>query len=98
MPIREPLTDGISAVIFDLAGTTVDYGSPAPAKPFVALFARHGVQISVEEARGPMGTRRRDHITALLAPPHPRRMACCGGCGADGRSPFGALRRVQGPA
>lgn len=74
MPIREPLTDGISAVIFDLAGTTVDYGGPAPAKPFVALFARHGVQITVEEARSPMDTRKRDHIKALLdTPPHRRK-------------------------
>lgn len=53
----------------DLAGTTVDFGSSAPAGVFVALFARHGVTISEAEARGPMGTAKRDHIAALAALP-----------------------------
>lgn len=69
MRLHEPMTDDISAVIFDLAGTTVDYGSLAPAEAFVELFARHGVRITVEEARGPMGTHKRDHIQALLDTP-----------------------------
>jgi len=59
----------IRLVVFDLAGTTVDFGSNAPAGVFVALFARHGVAVSDAEARGPMGTAKRDHIAALVALP-----------------------------
>ena len=59
----------IRLVVADLAGTTVDFGSSAPAGVFVALFARHGVAVSEAEARGPMGTAKRDHIAALAALP-----------------------------
>lgn len=56
-------------VIADLAGTTVDFGSCAPAGAFIELFARHGVTVSNAEARGPMGVNKRDHIKALLKLP-----------------------------
>ena len=46
----------IRLVAFDLAGTTIDFGSRAPAGVFVELFARHGVTVSEAEVRGPMGT------------------------------------------
>ncbi len=36
----------LQAVIFDWAGTTVDYGSRAPAMVFVEVFRRQGVEIS----------------------------------------------------
>ncbi|MDX2153350.1 MAG: 2-aminoethylphosphonate--pyruvate transaminase [Bryobacteraceae bacterium] len=65
-PRREP----VKAVIFDWAGTVVDYGSRAPALAFVELFRRHGVAITEAEARGPMGLHKRSHIEALLALPH----------------------------
>jgi phosphonoacetaldehyde hydrolase len=65
-----PLHPGpVRLVVADLAGTTVDFGSSAPAGVFVALFARHGVVVSEGEARGPMGTAKRDHIAALAALP-----------------------------
>lgn len=64
-PYRGPLT----AVIFDWAGTTVDYGSRAPAGVFIEVFRRAGLPITVEQARGPMGMHKRDHIAALLALP-----------------------------
>lgn len=41
----------IRLVAFDLAGTTVDFGSSAPAGVFVDLFARHGVTVGAAEAR-----------------------------------------------
>ena len=56
----------IQAVIFDWAGTTVDYGCFAPLEVFVDVFARHGVALTLEEARGPMGMAKRDHVRALL--------------------------------
>jgi phosphonoacetaldehyde hydrolase len=63
------MTTPIRLVVADLAGTTIDFGSCAPAGVFVDLFARHGIPITVAEARGPMGTAKRDHIAALAALP-----------------------------
>ena len=59
----------VSAIVFDWAGTTVDFGSRAPMGAFVEAFAEFGVEISVEEARAPMGLPKRDHIKALGAMP-----------------------------
>jgi phosphonoacetaldehyde hydrolase len=57
---------GVRAVLFDVSGTVLDYGSRGPVAAFIELFARHGVSISNEEARRPMGTHKRDHIWTLL--------------------------------
>ena len=59
----------VKAVIFDWAGTVVDYGSLAPMGAFVETFGEFGVEISIEEARGPMGMAKRPHIAALMALP-----------------------------
>ena len=61
--------DQVKAVIFDWAGTVVDYGSLAPMGAFVETFAEFGVTISIDEARGPMGMAKRPHIAALMALP-----------------------------
>ena len=52
-------------VVLDWAGTTVDYGCYAPAVVFIQVYARRGVQISMEQARRPMGLHKRDHIKAI---------------------------------
>lgn len=57
------------AVLFDWAGTTVDYGSRAPASVFVEIFRRRGVAITSAEAREPMGRAKRDHIATIAAMP-----------------------------
>lgn len=59
----------IRAVILDWAGTTVDCGCHAPVGVFVELFRRRGVAITHAEARGPMGTHKREHIRRLCADP-----------------------------
>lgn len=59
----------IRLVVFDWAGTTVDHGCFAPIRPFVDAFAALGVTLSADEARGPMGLHKKDHIRALLALP-----------------------------
>lgn len=59
----------VKAVIFDWAGTVVDYGSRAPMGAFVETFEEFGVPISIDEARGPMGMAKRPHIAALMALP-----------------------------
>lgn len=57
----------VQAVIFDWAGTLVDFGSLAPTQIFVAAFATFGIHIDLAQARGPMGLSKRDHIRMLLA-------------------------------
>ena len=63
------MTGQLQAVLFDWAGTTVDYGSRAPAQVFQEIFRRSGVEITVAEAREPMGRAKRDHIATVLAMP-----------------------------
>jgi len=67
--MRSPYRGPLKAVIFDWAGTTVDHGSRAPAGAFQALFRNQGVDVSIAQARGPMGMHKRDHIAAMLAMP-----------------------------
>jgi phosphonoacetaldehyde hydrolase len=62
MPIPE-----IKLVVFDWAGTTIDFGCQAPVGAFVAAFAKKGVNVSLAEAREPMGLHKKDHIRAMLA-------------------------------
>ena len=56
----------IDLVIFDFAGTIVDHGVFAPIEALVRVFREQGVELSYEEARGPMGIHKKDHIRALL--------------------------------
>ena len=55
----------IRGIVLDWAGTIVDFGSLAPMGAFVELFARHQVEITIAEARVPMGLPKIDHIAAL---------------------------------
>lgn len=55
----------VKLVIFDWAGTTMDYGCYAPAVVFVEVFKRRGVEITMEQARRPMGLKKLDHIRAI---------------------------------
>lgn len=66
-------TGPLQAVILDLAGTCVDFGSLAPIHAFLALFEAEGLTLSEAEARGPMGTEKREHIRQLLAIPRVNR-------------------------
>lgn len=56
-------------VIFDWAGTTVDYGCFAPVQAFVEVFKHFGIDPTMEEVRKPMGMLKRDHIKTMLAMP-----------------------------
>ncbi len=57
------------AVVFDWAGTTIDFGSFAPMGVFVAAFARFGITATVAQARAPMGMPKWNHIRAMLNDP-----------------------------
>ena len=56
----------IEAVIFDWAGTTVDYGCFAPVQAFIEAFRHFGIEVTTEETRKPMGMLKRDHIRTML--------------------------------
>lgn len=60
----------IQAVIFDWAGTTVDFGSCGPVSAIQAAFGEFGIVLSESDARKPMGLLKRDHVVAVLAFPH----------------------------
>ena len=53
-------------VIFDWAGTTVDYGCFAPVQAFVEVFKHYGIEPTMEEVREPMGMLKIDHIRTML--------------------------------
>jgi phosphonoacetaldehyde hydrolase len=59
----------IRLVIFDWAGTTVDFGSRAPIAAFSGVFAAHGVNVTDDEARAPMGMNKREHLIAMFSNP-----------------------------
>ena len=46
----------VKLVIFDWAGTTMDYGCYAPAVVFIEVFKRRGVEITAEKAKKPART------------------------------------------
>ena len=55
----------VRLVILDWAGTTVDYGCFAPAVVFIEVYRQRGAEITIEQARRPMGLHKRDHIRAI---------------------------------
>ncbi|HIG30524.1 MAG TPA: phosphonoacetaldehyde hydrolase [Verrucomicrobiales bacterium] len=63
----------IRGVIFDWAGTTMDFGCMAPAVVFCEVFEKAGVPISIEEARIPMGAHKKVHIGLITEIPSVRR-------------------------
>ncbi|WP_158681520.1 phosphonoacetaldehyde hydrolase [Microbulbifer pacificus] len=66
------MTRQLEAIIFDWAGTLVDFGSRAPLSAFMQIFADAGVTISEMETRAPMGTEKQEHIRRLLQIPRIR--------------------------
>ncbi|MEM7798040.1 MAG: phosphonoacetaldehyde hydrolase [Chloroflexota bacterium] len=58
-------TGSVQLVVFDWAGTVIDHGSVAPAAAFIEGYKRKGIEISIAQARGPMGMGKWDHIKAI---------------------------------
>jgi phosphonoacetaldehyde hydrolase len=56
----------IKAVIFDWAGTIIDYGCIAPTQVFIEVFSEKDIIITMEEARIPMGLAKKDHVRELF--------------------------------
>ncbi len=89
-------------VIFDWAGTMVDFGCCAPVNALLEAFSRHGVTLTEPEVRHDMGKTKVDHVRALLELPR----VAAAWAAANGASPspddcstlmteLGPLMRVQ---
>lgn len=63
------MTSPIKAVVFDWAGTMVDFGCMAPIEALLTAFAAEGVALEVAEARRDMGRAKHDHVWALMTHP-----------------------------
>jgi phosphonoacetaldehyde hydrolase len=57
----------VEGVILDWAGTAVDFGCFAPVNVFIDIFRDAGIDVTMEEARKPMGLLKIDHIRAMLS-------------------------------
>ena len=62
----------VKGLVLDWSGTVADAYVIAPAVVFVEVFKKQGVEISMLEARGPMGLRKDLHIKALTETPEIR--------------------------
>jgi phosphonoacetaldehyde hydrolase len=67
--MSETRTEAFDLVIFDWAGTMVDFGCMAPISALKDAFAKHGVTLDEAIARADMGKAKVDHVRALLAHP-----------------------------
>jgi phosphonoacetaldehyde hydrolase len=63
------IRDRFDLVIFDWAGTMVDFGCLAPIIALREAFSRRGVTLSEPLARRDMGKAKIDHVRALLRDP-----------------------------
>ena len=59
----------LKAIIFDWAGTAVDFGSLCPVRAFQSAFSNWGVSVEAHEVHRYMGMRKREHIETLLGLP-----------------------------
>jgi len=66
VPNRKSFRGPIQAAILDWSGTTADAHVLAPAVVFYEVFKKHGVPITMDEARKPMGLRKDLHIAKIL--------------------------------
>lgn len=62
-------TPRLEALIFDWAGTLVDFGSFAPTQILVEAFKCFDLNLNLDQARSAMGIGKWDHIKAMLELP-----------------------------
>ena len=73
---RLDFTGKVKSVILDWSGTTADKHVIAPARVFFDVFKKHGVPITMAQARLPMGLRKDLHIGKILEIPEVRESWC----------------------
>jgi phosphonoacetaldehyde hydrolase len=59
----------VQLVVFDWAGTLVDYGCLAPARAFLEAFAKSQLMLTMPQVRWSMGLHNYEHILNLLEMP-----------------------------
>lgn len=59
----------VTAVVFDWAGTTVDFGCMAPVEAFRELMGGHGIEVADGDIRAFMGRDKREHVRLVLGVP-----------------------------
>lgn len=59
----------IAAVVFDWAGTMIDFGSRAPVLAMLQVFEEAGLPVTEAAVRRHMGMAKREHLAAILAEP-----------------------------
>lgn len=59
----------VKAVVFDWAGTMIDFGCMAPVQALADVFEEEGMSLSVAEARRDMGKAKLDHLRAIFDNP-----------------------------
>jgi phosphonoacetaldehyde hydrolase len=60
----------LKAIIFDWAGTVVDFGSLCPARAIQSAFSSKRIDITAQDIHRFMGIRKREHVQTLLSLPH----------------------------
>ena len=63
------IRDSFDMVVFDWAGTMVDFGSRAPVLALMEAFAALDTPVTEDEARRDMGRAKADHVRALFEQP-----------------------------
>lgn len=61
---------GIEAVLFDWAGTVIDFGSHAPVVAMERVFASEGIVLDESIIRRFMGMAKREHVVSILSERH----------------------------
>ncbi len=84
-------------VIFDWAGTMVDFGCRAPVAALIDAFARHGVRLDEVAARAEMGKAKVDHVRGLLGEPQVRAAWAAANGAAPGEADVSALMEDLAP-
>src|SRR3989339_834311 len=69
---QENTERSVGYVMLDCSGTTMDRYVDAPAIVFVEVFKKYGLEITMPEAREPMGLRKDLHIKAITEIPSVR--------------------------
>lgn len=92
------IPSGLKTVIFDWAGTMIDFGSRAPVIALQKVFAERGAPITEAEAQEDMGRAKSDHIARLLAKPRIAAAWEAANGAAPGEADARALFEAVGPA
>ena len=72
LPPHTIAANRLKALVLDWAGTTVDFGSVAPARTIQRVFEGVGVSLNEDEVRRDMGLAKKDHIANILSIPRVR--------------------------